>query len=258
MKKLLPVQIDHGLLQFSRATFSKTVAAVFFSALLIAMPAAVEGTTFTGGMISFNDGGNAPTQASPYPGSIVVSGLGSQISSITLTLTNFTRSGRPDDLDMLLVGPTGASLIVFSDVGGTGAATGPFTFVLSDSGATFLPDAGPFVSGTFKPTNESTAQDTFSAPAPSGPYGNPGGATVGAGSATFSSVFGGTNPNGTWSLYIVDDTPNSGGETGSISAWSLDITATAVPEPNTWALLIIGTVALLFFSRRRTPVVKER
>lgn len=249
MNKFPSVEIAPGIGQFFRACFSKTVAAVFLSGLLVAMPAAVEGTTFTGGMIGFNDGASAPTPGSPYPGSIVVTGLGPQISSITLTLTNFTRSARPDDLDILLVGPTGASFIVFSDVGGTGAATGPFTFVLSDAGATFLPDAGPFASGTFKPTNESTAQDSFPAPAPAGPYGNPGGATVGAGSATFASVFGGTDPNGTWSLYIVDDTPNSGGETGSIISWSLNITA--VPEPSTWALLIAGTAVLMFFPRRR-------
>jgi hypothetical protein len=249
MNRFPSVEIARGVRQFSRASFSKTVAAVFLSGLLVAMPAAVQATTFVGGMIGFNDGATAPTPASPYPSSILVAGLGPQISSITLTLTGFTRSARPDDLDMLLVGPTGASFIVFSDVGGTGAATGPFTFVLSDAGATFLPDAGPFTSGTFKPTNESTAQDGFSAPAPSGPYGNPGGATAGAGPDTFSSVFGGTNPNGTWSLYIVDDAPNSGGETGSITSWSLDITA--VPEPSTWALLITGTAALPFFLRRR-------
>ena len=150
---------------------------------------------------------------------------------------------------MLLVGPTGATFIVFSDVGGTGAATGPFTFVLSDAGATFLPDAGPFVSGTFKPTNESTAQDAFPG-APAGPYGNPGGVTAGAGPNTFASQFNTTNPNGTWSLYIIDDTGGSGGETGSITGWSLDITA--VPEPSTWALLIAGTAALIVFSKRQS------
>ena len=248
MKKFPSVGIVRTL-QFPRAGFSKAIVALFLSGLLVAMPAAVQATTFTGGAITFNDGATSPTPGSPYPSSIVVSGLFTSLSSITLTLTNFTRSARPDDLDMLLVGPTGATLIVFSDVGGTGAATGPFTFVLSDAGATFLPDAGPFASGTFKPTNESTAQDPFPAPAPAGPYGNPGGATVGAGPNTFASQFNGTNPNGTWSLYIVDDTPNSGGETGSITGWSLDITA--VPEPSTWALLIAGTAALIFFVRRQ-------
>src|ERR1700704_2853161 len=187
MNKLPPVGIVRGQ-QLPRAKFSKAIVLLLVSGLLSAMPSAVQATTFTGGAITIND----TATASPYPSTIVVSGLFTSLSSITLTLTNFSRSSRPDDLDMLLVGPTGATLIVFSDVGGTGAAVGPFTFILSDAGATFLPDAGPFVSGTFKPTNESTAQDPFAAPAPAGPYGNPGGATAGVGPNTFASQFNGT------------------------------------------------------------------
>ena len=61
-----------------------------------------------------------------------------------------------------------------------------------------------------------------------GPYGNPG--PAGAGTDTFASQFNGTNPNGTWSLYILDDTPNSGGETTTIGSWSLDINATVPPS----------------------------
>jgi hypothetical protein len=235
-------------LQFPRAGFSKAIVTLFVSGLLSAMPAAIEATTFTGGAITFNDGATSPSAATPYPSTIVVSGLFTSLSSITLTLTNYTRSNRSDDIDMLLVGPTGATLIVFSDVGGN-LQEGPFTFVLSDAGATFLSDDGPFTaSGTFKPTNEGAAQDVFPGGAPSGPYGDPGGATH-PGPATFASQFNGTNPNGTWSLYISDDTGGSGGETGSITGWSLNITA--VPEPSTWALLIAGTAALIFFSRRR-------
>jgi hypothetical protein len=239
MKNIPPV-----IRQFSRTRFSKTIAVLLFSGFLIAMPAATQAVSFVGGPITFNDTANSV----PYPSSIVVAGLGASLSSITLTLTNYTRSSRNDDLDMLLVGPTGATLIVFSDVGGIAGPTGPITIVLAD-GNPFLPDAGPLVGGTFRPTNESTAQDAFAASAPVGPYGNPGGAVVGAGPNTFATQFNGTNPNGTWSLYIVDDVPVNDGETGSITGWTLNITA--VPEPATWALIVAGAGALAFFRRKR-------
>jgi hypothetical protein len=245
MKNIPPV-----IRQFSRTQFSKTIAVLLFSGLLIAMPAATQAQSFVGGPITFNDGDGMGSSfpGTPYPSSIVVAGLGTSLSSITLTLTNFTRSSRTDDIDMVLIGPTGASLIVFSDVGGLGG-NGPITITLADGGGNpFLPDAGPLVGGTFRPTNESTAQDSFPG-APAGPYGNPGGATAGVGPNTFATQFNGTNPNGTWRLYIVDDAAPTGGETGSISGWTLNITA--VPEPATWALLVAGAGALAFFRRKR-------
>lgn len=247
VSKLSPVGVV-CIRQFPCARFSKTIAALFLSGLLVAMPVAVQATTFTGGAITFNDGTTAPSPASPYPGSIVVSSLEPSLSSITLSLTNFTRSARTEDVDMLLVGPTGRTLIVFSDV--SASATEPANLILSDAGDGLLPDNGPIIAGTYKPTNYSTTQDTFPAPAPSGPYGS----AATAGTDTFFTQFGGTNPNGTWSLYIVDSTPNSGGETGSITGWSLDIVA--VPEPSTWGLLIAGIVAFLFFARHRRVQLK--
>jgi PEP-CTERM motif len=216
------------------------IGPLFLSGLLIAMPFATQAASFVGGPITFND----TTTSVPYPSSIVVSGLGASLSSITLTLTNFTRC---DDLDMLLVGPTGATLIVFSDVGGLGG-NAAITITLSDLAGSFLPDTTTLSGGTFKPTNEGAAQDIFAGPAPGGTYGDPGGATH-PGPNTFASQFNGTNPNGTWSLYIADDVVQGDGETGSITGWTLDVTA--VPEPSTWALLIAGSAALIFFSRRR-------
>jgi MYXO-CTERM domain-containing protein len=73
---------------------------------------------------------------------------------------------------------------------------------------------GPLVPGTFKPTNFPNA-DAFPAPAPA-PSG---------GSAL--SVFNGTNPNGTWSLYVIDDAPSDGGSIGG--GWSLNITVLSPP-----------------------------
>src|SRR6185503_10065674 len=77
------------------------------------------------------------------------------------------------------------------------------------------PGAGPLVSGTFKPSDFAPA-DTFPAPA-SAPSG---------GSAL--SAFTATNPNGTWSLYVVDDTT---GDSGTLVGWCLDINYSCVGAP---------------------------
>jgi len=55
-----------------------------------------------------------------------------------------------------------------------------------------------FASGTYRPTNNG-AGDTFPLPAPAGPYG------------TSLSAFTGTNPAGTWRLFVVDDLGSNSG-----------------------------------------------
>src|SRR5262249_58826040 len=87
-----------------------------------------------------------------------------------------------------------------------------------DAAASSLPDSGELSTGTYKPTNfDATGPDTFPSPAPA-PSG---------GSAL--SVFNGTDPNGIWSLYIVDDNPGDG---GSITGWTLTM-QTSGPAPTT-------------------------
>jgi hypothetical protein len=71
---------------------------------------------------------------------------------------------------------------------------------------------------TSKPVNYSGTADVFPAPAPAGPYASP----APTGAATLTSVFGGgtIDPNGTWSLYVVDPPPTtiSGGWTLTFGA----------------------------------------
>lgn len=115
----------------------------------------------------------------------------------------------PDDLDIMLGGPLGfqggqPSSIVMSDVGG-GADVSNLVLTLDDAAANSLPDNGPLVDGTFRPTNIGTG-DTF--PAPAMPT-----------DASALSVFDGIDPHGLWSLHVVDD---QGGDGGIISSWTLD------------------------------------
>ena len=124
-----------------------------------------------------------------------------------MSLNNITHTF-PDDIDVLLVGPTGANAIIMSDAGGSADATN-VTLVFDDAAASPLPDLSALSSGTFQPTNHPPA-DTFPSPAPT-----PSGATA-------LSVFNGTSPNGVWRLFVRDDAL---GDFGSIAGgWCLTIT----------------------------------
>ncbi len=150
--------------------------------------------------------------ATSYPATVSASGLSGGITALTVTLYGLDFN-RPDDVDILLVGPTGAGLVIFSDVGGT-TSVNNLTITLNDAAGSLLPDATTLASGTFKPTNMTTGgADLFPAPAP----GSFASATP-TGSATFASVFNGTAPNGIWSLYIVDDDDN-GSASALVSGW---------------------------------------
>lgn len=143
--------------------------------------------------------------AAPYPDSTSVSGLGS-LTDVNLVLTGLSHQ-KTADVDVLLVGPGGQNAIVMADVGGDNALAG-VNLTLDDEAPGSLPIV-PFTSGSFKPTNIG-AGDTFDSPAPA-PSG---------GSAL--SVFDGTSPNGTWSLFVLDDDDR---DVGRITDWSLQITA---------------------------------
>ena len=145
--------------------------------------------------------------ASPYPSTINISGVNGIVSKVTVTLSGFGHQ-YPDDVDALLVGPTGQTVMLLSDCGGGNSASG-LTLTFDDS-ATLLPDSGAITSGTFAPTDYDPGSDAFSSPAPAGPYG-PG-----------LSAFNGLNPNGAWSLYMRDDAiPDSG---SVAQGWRISIT----------------------------------
>jgi subtilisin-like proprotein convertase family protein len=66
--------------------------------------------------------------------------------------------------------------------------------------------------------------------------------------------FTGLDPNGDWTLFIAD---MSGGESGRVLGWGLEITGslTAVPEPSHFITMGFGLAAgaVAFFCRRRKP-----
>jgi subtilisin-like proprotein convertase family protein len=149
-------------------------------------------------------GGGTQGNASPYPNTINVSGLiSSGVTVKSVTLTNFSHQ-LPDDVDIVLVSPTGQSVILMSDAGGN-TAVNNVTYVFDDAAANNLADAVSNPGGTYKPTNYG-AGDTWPAPGPGG-----------APTSTTLSTFTG-NANGGWNLYVVDDALNN---TGFIADWSI-------------------------------------
>ena len=148
--------------------------------------------------------------ATPYPATITVKGLKQgKTVDVNVVLRGYSESV-PDDIDVLLVSPSGQTAVIMSDVGAAQAVNG-ITLTLDDAAANSLPDSGLLTSGTFRPTNaDSGIPDQFPAPAPS------------ANGSSALSVFNGSNPNGEWRLFV-NDAPGNG--PGSIQGWSLEITA---------------------------------
>ena len=144
--------------------------------------------------------------ASPYPSTIAVSGLTGLVGKVTVSLNGISH-GFPDDIDVLLVSPSGQKVMLMSDTGG-GHSISNLNLSFDDSAASGLPDTAQIVSGTYKPTDFEPG-DNFPPPAPAGAV------------TTFLSAINGSNPNGNWSLYVVDDAT---GDSGLITSWSLSIT----------------------------------
>jgi subtilisin-like proprotein convertase family protein len=150
-------------------------------------------------------GENGP--AAPYPNVFEIpSNLRGRIKKVRVRLQALSHTW-PDDIDILLQGPGGQTVLLMSDAGGRSDAIN-VDLTFDDAGPP-LPDEGILTSGTFRPTNyESTVVDFFPAPAPAPPYG------------TALSVFNNTLPVGTWRLWVVDAyRPN----VGHLHNWAVEI-----------------------------------
>ncbi|MBP7389815.1 MAG: fibronectin type III domain-containing protein, partial [Chitinophagales bacterium] len=189
----------------------------FFVMAVFLQLAAIAQTTFTN-PATMTLGTGAANNASLYPSPIVVSGLVGIIGNVTVSLPNCSHTF-PDDLDIMLVAPNGDAFYLISDCnGGTDWVSRNYT--ISDAGATNFQNAATDVSGTYRPTNIG-ASDVMTGATPT-----TGANPSTAGTATFASVFGGDDPNGTWNLYVRD---GFSGDGGSIIGWSITITVTAPP-----------------------------
>ena len=183
----------------------------------------VSSTKFTNSTaITIND--NAP--ASPYPSAINVLGMPNSVTGVTVTLSNLTHSFA-NDIQALLVGPGGQSCVLMANCG---PVANGVTLTFDDAATNSLQTNQVLVSGSFKPSkNGFTTFPTNNSPV--GPYG------------TTMSVFNGTNPNGTWLLFIYDGSASAAGMIAN--GWSLsflssnivtasaDLATTVVAAPGT-------------------------
>jgi subtilisin-like proprotein convertase family protein len=206
-----------------------TAAAAFAAPGALAAQGASPARTFTNSDgIAINDGAcDLQAQASPYPSTIAVSGfVGTAVQDVNVTLTGFTHQ-YPQDVRALLVGPQGQTTLLLHENGEEWYAEN-LTLTFDDGAWQSPTHLGTLTTGTYKPVNQDEPPYTppwactppatsFPGAAPTGPYGS----TLGG--------FNGTDPNGVWKLYVVD---NGQSHPGSFAGWSLEITAA---QPDTTA-----------------------
>jgi subtilisin-like proprotein convertase family protein len=167
--------------------------------------------------------GTGPAAASSYPWSVTVPETAAKVTRVGVTLYGLQHTN-PDDLDIMLVGPTGIGVMLLSDAGGSVDVNASLMYLHDDGTPVAAPSAPDETSlkptsdiPRYRPTNHG-ATDAMPAPAPATP-------------ATSLYAFNGTNPSGTWSLLVYDDQT---GEVGGIGDWRLEV-STDLPVPSTAA-----------------------
>jgi hypothetical protein len=161
--------------------------------------------------------------ATPYPSEIFVTGLTGNINTLTVNLNNISSSD-VQLTDLLLVGPTGAALIPFASVG-DGSTISGVNITLQDSASSLIPGGSPLTSGSYKPTSI-TGGTTLVFPSPA-PTTNASNYAATDGSATLTSQFGNTAPNGTWELFAMASGANS--STVFNGGWCVNISTSSAP-----------------------------
>ena len=149
--------------------------------------------------------GEGTGPASPYPSTFEVRTASPFVEDVDVRIENLDHP-LPDELDILVVGPGGQAVSLISDVGARNSVCIP-DLRFSDQATVPVPAGDLPCDGTYLPTDDDSDPldlDVFPAPAPA--------ASFGSSLAVFNSL----DPNGIWSLYVVDDTLDDG---GSIGEW---------------------------------------
>jgi hypothetical protein len=149
--------------------------------------------------------------SNPYPATINVKGFKkfkkARITDVNLTLRGFSHTDT-NEVDVLLTHGDRQALVMAD--AGSNVDVNDLTITLNDEAAEEISSNATLTSGAFRPANH-VGNDVFPAPAP----------TLNGNVAL--TAFDGTNPDGEWRLFIVDD---QAGDAGTIAnGWQLEITA---------------------------------
>jgi subtilisin-like proprotein convertase family protein len=191
----------------SRNRLALLLATALLSTAAMAGTASAATTTLSNSTpITIPDSG----PATPYPSPINAVGFAGNVQKATVTLRSLSHTC-PEDIQALLVGPSGAKSVLMANVGGCPQTDIPPVDLTFDQAApsTILEMVVP-PSGTYRPS-ESGTTSSLTPPAPPNPY------------QANLDVFNNTPANGTWQLFIEDC---CGADQGSIGGgWSLNLTA---------------------------------
>lgn len=165
--------------------------------------------------------------ANLWPSCACVSGQTGTITKVTVTLSNWYHTF-PSDIHALLRAPDGTAIYLFGHCGdgfsigtcGNGQPIGsPFcsggiigpTITFDDAAAAALPSAAVITTGTYKPGLYGP-QAAFPPPSP-----------ISLAMPQTLATFNGKQPNGTWTLWLIDANPNNTG--GFSGGWSINVTS---------------------------------
>lgn len=183
--------------------FWPLVALVTSAAIPAVATAQFSTPDFDGGQVTIGDGGSTP-----YPSTVSVTTDRTIVEDVNVRLVQISHEF-PDSLDLLLAGPKGQTVMLFSDATSSFSGSSD-TITFDDEAAGPVPD--PMVSGRYRPTDvDDGSADFLPPPAPGGPFGSA------------LSAFRMLDPNGPWNLYAVDDDVDGVG--GSITSWRITLTA---------------------------------
>lgn len=166
----------------------------------------------TGGLPALLPGTGTVGPAATYPITFDLSAIPVGVKAWTVRASVTLSHSFPDDVNIILQAPNGATTLLMSNAGSSNDITN-VSLTFSDSAGSSLPDTTLISSGTYKPSAYgSTAVPPGAGPA--APYG-----------ATLAALSG-QDARGIWKLWVYDDTTL---DSGSISAASLTVNTELTP-----------------------------